>query len=267
MKYRCPNCNSPLFETDTVCWHCGQPQTLAIEQEISPEQAAPEEDKLEEVEAELDPFAPGLIFVYAGLLVTIIIGLFFVTRSLGQSPIMVLKSDEALGEWVSLTAPDRSFTIELPATWEWYFHSKSLAGSPLAENLAEESIVTLATQPLGDFLPDLNTLLVAQHDASRLVVAQSARLSRLTPEQAVSSLRSESFENLELLEVNRIQLEPGSDRAFITIAHKDLSLQCAQHLVPGPSEAYLVAFCSPPEGYDTQRRIFLEALNSFTLSP
>jgi hypothetical protein len=265
MKHTCPNCSSPLFETDTVCWHCGQPQTLAIEQDVAPKPAAPEEEKQEEVEPELEPFAPGLIFVYGGLLLIIIAGLFLVTRSLGQSPTMALKSDETLGEWIFLTAPDKSFTIELPVTWEWYFQSNGPAS--LSENPAGESIVVFAAQPLGDFLPDLNTFLVAQHDANVLVVARSERLNRLSPEQAVSSLQSESFENLEIEEVRLIQLEPDSERASITLAHKDVPLHCTQHLVPGSSETYLVAACSPADVFDTQRRILLEILNTFTLSP
>lgn len=265
MKHTCPNCNSPLLATDTICWHCGQPLTLPIRQAISPEPPALDSIEEKEPESERASFDSSLVLVYSGLVVIIILGLLVITRSLGQSPILALKSDDAQIDRVSLTAPDRSFSIEIPAVWEWRFQKKGQANSSLPEELANESVLGLAVQPLGSLVPDLTYLLVAQNDSSLLIVAQSERLNRLSPEQAVASLQSEAFDNLEVLEVRRVQLEPAAERAFITLAHKDPPLQCSQHLVPGPTETYLVAACSPKDVYDTQRRVMLDILNSFTL--
>ncbi len=262
MKRTCENCSRPLFDTDTICWHCGQKQSLPAQTESTSEQPGSDSPVEEDPEPEPEPVATALILFYGGLTVVIALALLLTIRSLGQSPIVTLKPESSQGEWVSLNSPDNSFTIDIPAHWDWQFLEEKPAQSSVTDLLENDRRIKIAITPLGDLLPDTEYLLVAQNGSSLLVVARSERLNRLSPQQAVTSLQEEQFDNIIVTETHLIQAAPGDVKAAFTLKHMDTVLQCDQHLVPGPSETYVAAACSLIENYKQKNEDFKIALDS-----
>ncbi len=264
MKRTCQFCQSPLFETDTVCWHCGRQQTSssqATQPAIPPNtETVPEGDP----EQELEPVGSRLFLYYAGLMLFIIFALLLVTSSLGQSPILAFKLDESESDWVALTSPDKSFSIEIPATWDWHFQEGARLSTSFEEILQNDERVKLAVLPLADFVPDTEYLFIAQRDQGLMVVARSERLNRLPPQQAVTAIQAEYFENISVTGAKEIAGSTGEPRAQFSVTHAGLPLQCDQHMVPSPTYTFLVAACAAPDDYDWQQEIFRDGLSSFT---
>jgi hypothetical protein len=263
----CENCSRPLFDTDTICWHCGQKQSLPSQLESTAEQEQPSSDSTieDDPEPEPEPVAPVLTLFYGGLTVVVALALLLTIRSLGQSPIVTLKPDSSQGEWVSLTSLDKSFTIDIPAKWGWQFLEEKRAKSSITDLLENDNRIMTAITPLGDLVPDVEYLLVAQNDSSLLVVARSERLNRLSAQQAVTSLQEEQFDNIIVTEADLIQAASGEAKAVFTLKHKDTPLQCDQYFVPGSSETYVVATCSLIESYKQQQGDFETILDSFSI--
>ncbi len=57
MKRTCDNCNRPLLETDTICWHCGHKQPLPVKREAPPEHFNKERAEEDELTTEIEPVA------------------------------------------------------------------------------------------------------------------------------------------------------------------------------------------------------------------
>ena len=262
MKRTCENCSRPLFDTDTICWHCGQKQSLPVQPESTSEQPSIDSTIEDGPEPEPEPVATALILFYGGLTAVIVLALLLTIRSLGQSPIVTLKPDSSQGEWVSLNSPDKSFTIDIPAKWDWQFLEEKRAKSSVTDLLENDRRIMTAITPLGDLVPDIEYLLVAQNGSGLLVVARSERLNRLSPQQAVTSLQEEQFDNIIVTEAHLIQAAPEEAKAVFTLKHMDTPLQCDQYMVPGPSETYVVAACSLIESYKQQHGDFKTALDS-----
>ncbi len=262
MQRTCPNCNSPLFETDTVCWHCGQQRSAPIQQteEISTVSTSDEDS-----EPQLEPISPALIFYYSFLMITIVLALLLLSRSLTQNPILTLNPDGREGDWISLTSPTKMFSIEIPATWNWHFQEGAHTSSSFIQLLENDNRISFAVKPLGDLVPDIDYLMVAQNDGNLLVVTSSERLYRLSTEQAAAALQTESFNNLIITEAQLLTSGVAEDRVLITLNHVNLSLKCKQHLVPAHSETYLIAVCTSAENYGSQQDIFKDILDSFTM--
>ena len=266
MKRTCENCSRPLFDTDTICWHCGQKQSLPAQSESTPEQPSSITTVEDDTEPEPEPVASALILYYGALTAVIVLALLLTIRSLGQSPIVTLNSDSSQGEWVSLNSPDKSFTIDIPAEWEWQFLEERKA-RPSITNLPEnDRRIMTAITPLGDLVPDTEYLLVAQNGSSLLVVARSERLNRLSPQQAVTSLQEEQFDNIIVTEAHLIQDTPGEVKAAFSAKHLNTPLQCDQYMVPGPSETYVIAACSLIESHELQQGDFKTTLDSFSIN-
>ena len=265
MKRTCENCSRPLFDTDAICWHCGKKQSLPTQPESSSEQPSSDSTIEGDPEPEPEPVATALILFYGGLTTVIVLALLLTIRSLGQNPIVILKPDSSQGEWVSLNSPNNSFSIDIPAQWDWQFLEERRAKSTITDLLENDHRIKTAITPLGDLVPDIEYLFVAQNGPSLLVVARSERLNRLSPQQAVVSLQEEQFDNITVTEAHLIQVAPGDVKAAFTLRHMDTALQCYQHLVPGPSETYVVAACSLIESYKHHIGDFKTALDSLSI--
>jgi len=263
MKRTCENCSRPLFDTDTICWHCGQKQSQPFQPESSSDQPIIDSTAEDDLEPEPEPASSALVLFYGGLTVIIIFALFLTVRSLGQSPIVNLQQGSPPTEWVSLNAPDSSFLIDIPARWSWQFQEGRRAESSFTNRLENDNRIAAAVTPLGDLIPDTEFLLIAQNDLDLLVVAQSERLNRLSPQQAVRSLQQQQFDNVTVKETQLIKGESGEERALLSLRHLKTSLHCDQYLVPASTVTYLVAACTSAENYDQQQATLTAALESF----
>lgn len=262
MNRTCENCNRPLLDTDTICWHCGQQQTLLVKAESPSEQQEQKPAEKAQHEPALESFSSPLILYYGGLTAVVVFALLLITRSLGQSPALSVKADSSPSEWVTLNAPDKSFTIEIPAKWDWRFLLGKAEGPALVEG---KGLITAAAAPFGDLVPDIEYLLHAEDEGSLLVVTRSVRLSRLSAQQLVSALQRESFANMTVTEAQLTGSAPEEERAIFTLTHSDLPLQCNQYFIPDSANSYLVAVCSPVDSAESGREIRQTVLDSFTL--
>jgi len=264
MKRTCENCSKPIFDTDTVCWHCGHKQSLTTKPSPAFEQPKTNSVIEDEIDTEPEPIAAKLVLYYGGLTAVIAVALLLTIRSLGHGPIVTFDSNTSQGEWLSIISPDRSFTIDIPATWEWQFLEEPASNIHATDMLEIDSPIKNAVNPLGNLVSDIEYLLVAQSEDSLLVIARSERLGRLTARQAVASLQTEQFENLTVIEARLIQEEAGAEKAFFTVEHMDIPLQCDQFLVPASSDSYVLAACTLAEKHTQQSAGFRKTLDSFS---
>lgn len=260
MTRTCDNCRRPVLETDTVCWHCGW--------KLSP--TAPAKEKIaaaneeEGQESELEPTPLPLIVFYGSLTVLIIVGLFLLMNSLGQSP-TITSTDPSSTEWVTLTDPERQFTVNIPVRWQWAFQDEDQTQMVLAGVEELDTWTAAAIDPLGTLVSDNVNLLLAGDDSILLVVMRSDRLNRLTPQQAVASLGQEVFEGILVGDTRQVQNKSGEDAAVFTIKHDEPELTCRQMLIPAPTAAYLMAVCTTTINNEQYEDEFNSILDSFQL--
>ena len=264
MARTCDNCSRPVFDTDTVCWHCGWKLTV-------PAQFEPETALAAENHAETDPSAepesvewPIALF-YGVLTAVTFLALILLMRSLGQSPTIALRADSISGEWVFLIDPQKLFTIDIPVDWTWYFLHGPQSQRSLAGLVEDDARIPTAVAPLGDIVPDIDYLLFAENESEFLVVARSERLNRLTAEQAVISLREEIFENITVSEARLTQDTAAGDTAVFVLRRTDQPLYCWQSYSPSRSETYLVTACTPSENYNLFSPELTSVINSFRI--
>ena len=259
MTRTCDNCRRPVLATDTVCWHCGW--------KLSPpspttEITKPIDDEGQESAPKPSPLP--LIVYYGGLTLLIIVVLLWLMNSLGQSP-TVSGTGRPSTEWVALSDPEKQFTIEIPARWQWAFREKNQDQPQAAGLVDNEAWVQAAIAPLGILVPDSEQLLLAGDESTLLVIVRSERLNRLSPQQAVTSLRQESFEGIIVEDARQVQNSAGGNTAVFTINHETPALRCRQFLAPDSSTTFLVAACAASSNNDQFMDEFNTALDSFHL--
>lgn len=260
MTRTCDNCRRPVLETDTVCWHCGW--KLSPAGPVKEKTAAANEE--EGQESELEPTPLPLIVFYGSLTLLIIIGLLLLMNSLGQSPTITI-TDASFTELVTLTDPEKQFTVNIPARWQWTFQDEDQTPMMFAGVEELDTWTAAAIDPLGTLVSDNVNLLLAGDNSILLVVMRSDRLNRLTPQQAVASLRQEVFEGINVVDARQVQNKAGEDAAVFTIKHDEAELTCRQMLTPAPTTAYLVAVCATTINNEQYEDEFNSVLDSFQL--
>ena len=186
-------------------------------------------------------------------------------RSLGQSPTIAIEAGTGSGEHVLLIDPQKRFTVEIPADWVWYFQQRPRSQLTLANLVEDDARIRKAVAPLGEIVPDIDYLLFAENESEFLVVARSGRLNRLSPEQAVISLRQELFENITVTEARLTKDAAQGDRAVFVLQRTDQPLYCRQSFAPGSLATYVVAACTPSEQTNTNSVELDMAINSFRI--
>lgn len=264
MARTCDNCNRQVFDTDNVCWHCGRKLLAPTQSET---ETTPTGKKIAEADpsAESEPVAWPLTLFYGVLTAVIILTLILLTRSLGQSPAISLEADSTAGDWVFLIDPKKLFTIDVPLDWTWYLQQGPQSQPSLASLVEDDARIPTAVAPLGDIVPDIDYLLFAENESEFLVVARSERLSRLTPQQAVLSLRGEPFENITVADAHVTQDTAAGDTAVFVLQRTDQPLCCWQSFSPGTSETYLVTACTASENYNLFSPELNTIINSFSI--
>jgi hypothetical protein len=264
MARTCDNCRRPVFDTDTVCWHCGW--KLPIPAQSEPETSSAAQNLAEaDSSSASDPVAWPVVFFYGVLTAVTFLALVLLMRSLGLSPTIALKTDSGSGERILLNDPQKLFAVEIPADWTWYFQHGAQSQTSLASLVEEDARIQKAVAPLGDIVPDIDYLLFAENEFEFLVVTRSERLNRLTAQQAVISLRQELFENITVTEARLTQDKAAGDTAVFVLQRTDQPLYCWQSFSPGPSATYLVAACTPSENQNLFNPELNTVINSFTI--
>jgi hypothetical protein len=272
----CPNCNKPVLETDTVCWHCGyqlpkRPKAgpankpgggsaSRLAGRARPAAVAP-------VEYDLRSLA-----VYGLLTLAVILGLWLVMRSLSRQPILVRSAAIDLGgDWVNVTDVDLRYTLSLPTDWQWLDVAYRDQGELLQKVMARQPYVGRALRPLGDAAGDVEILALAvgtqvleDPDPQQFVViGASGRMHGLTPQEALDLSAEQSLPVTDQEIDTRLA---GQSQARFNILDTSHGYQCRHLFVADESAAgYLVAACAPQSQFGALRHDLDDILDSFQL--
>ncbi len=252
---RCENCGKLVLNTDIICWHCGwQIAPSPAGNSESVETAAVQESDEEEI---LAMFPRPAILAYAGIAAVSIFLLLLTMNALGKAPIIALNANTRGSGWQPVSDAAQAVGLELPAEWTW-----ELVNMPLADDESDIKWET-AVAPLGPLAPDTEILLVGANDPAFLVVANSPRLGQISPQQAVTALQTEAFDNLTVEETRLVNNVAGQLQADFLIKHPDGDIQCRQRYFTASGEGFLAAVCTPANAAGRFNKQFNDILLSF----
>ncbi len=278
MSNSCPNCDKPILESDTVCWHCGfvlpkrpKPRATAepANRVASLHLPARERQPAESVPVAYDFRA---LAIYGLLTLAVILSLWMVMRSLSRQPILVRSAALDLGgNWVSVTDVDLVYTLTLPSDWQWLDVGYRDQSELLTKVFDRQPYMARALRPLGEGAGDVETLSVAvgtqvletTDPQPFVIVARSERLGEMSPETALELLGNSS---LPVSEQSVDTHLAGQPQARFNILDMPNAYQCRHLFVTAESKpAYLVAACAPQSRFGTMQRDLNTVLNSFQL--
>jgi hypothetical protein len=263
MEHRCENCGQLSLKSDQVCWHCGEPMPWY------------DEDALEKVQVK-DGWGrnapPSSLFLYAGITVAVLLGLFLVMASLGQQPqVQITLGTRPPDEWELITSVDKNLTFHIPVEWNWFDAGDSDHQDRLHTLVAGDKSYLAGTLPLGEAVDDLEVLFLAHSPLvssevtpAFMVVATSSKLNRLTYEDAITYLREGDFV------LSQLQLIDNFEKSHLSIivetASQDPSLdrlRCRQQFIRGDDLGMLATLCAPIQRYTANQATFEEIARSF----
>jgi hypothetical protein len=286
VTYQCQNCGQPALETDTICWHCGQPLSRQ-KNETNPAATAVSPTPL-------PPLPMQSIAAYGGLTLLIIIALLWVMQALGRQPQVVQSLGSALKPgWTAVTDHNQTFTLNLPAPWQPLDRYDPEQEEAFIAALRQNSQYQAALAPYDTVADDRQLLLLAQADPAEMetpalradavsvvevavpafvLVTRSQQISRLTPEQMTNFLETGPAG----FDLQRANLEASvNGREQITyiaaLPYENQTLHCQQlfYLRRNDSEndddpnSYLIIGCVSQDGYSTYTNVFHDILVSF----
>lgn len=274
MTYTCQNCGQPALETDTICWHCGQPlagkkdKTTTAEKET----AVPSEP------SEPLPSLPvQSIAAYGGLTLIIIIALLWVMQALGQQPQVVRSLNGSLKPgWTAVTDYNRLFTLNIPAQWQTLDRYEPQQEDAFITLLRQNSQYQAALAPYDAMADDRQLLLLAQAEPTEtetavpafILVTRSRQISQLAPDEVTTLLKAGPAG----LELQRVNLEASiNGREQVTyiaaLPHENQTLRCHQLFYKNANaddlDSYLIIGCVSQDSYSTYTNIFHDILVSF----
>jgi hypothetical protein len=168
MISRCENCGQTIMATDSQCWHCGKA--------LSPNKpnAVRRPQLTTAVPDDTQPPPPPIqtILLYVGLTAVTLLILIATTRAIGKAPLFLVSgSTTPLVGWQPITDSELQFTLNLPEAWQ----TVELNHAPEAPGLRSSPPVYV-------------------------LVAQSQRLQRLSPDEIVRYAQQQLSENVIMVE-------------------------------------------------------------------
>ncbi len=244
----CPRCRQPVLPDDTSCWQCGAP-LAAADPSTDPAAAAP---------ARLSPFA-----VYSAVTLVLVLLALVLLRQLGRQPLLQIVPGYARpAGWVTVTPPDRAFTLDLPPTW-------GQASGPLADSggapLLKADLVALA-YPL--VAPPVTATVVwaawsgarLEDAAARLVIVRDEALVGLDLETAAARAEATDLAALNATVVDDFARSHVS--LLLEMTRPNWGRQrCRQQIYP--ATALVVAVCGTPERFRFEAQTVETILQSF----
>lgn len=239
---RCDNCGELAKESDVICWHCGQ-VLPGRDEEFA--KAAPVKSGWRQT------VTAGTVGFYLAITLLIVTASLLLMASLGDRPrVQIGFGTRVPNSWRIITDRNENFTAFLPESWI------SLDGGDLdevpllTELLARSPDYYGGVGPLGQAVDDLDLFFVGYQPSgeagpqSFLVVGRSARLNRLSYDQARSLLSGPEFP------VRDIRFVDDFDKSHLSIVAEPMAagnshaLSCWQQFIPGLNFALLAATCS-----------------------
>lgn len=267
MAHKCNNCGQPALETDTICWHCGQPL---------PQQKNPTKNEVEVATADPTPTAAAplplqSIAAYGGLTLLIIIIFLTVIQALGNQPQVVQSLGESLKPgWTDFTDHNRTFTLNLPMQWARLDRYNPEQEDAFIKQLRENDQYQAVLAAYDAAADDRQLLFLSQANlpetavAPFVLVTRSQQFSQLTPDQMTAYLDSKP-PGLAVLRANLEATVNGREQVtYITaMPYKDDTLRCHQLFYKDTPASYLIIGCVSGDGYSEHTNIFHDILVSF----
>lgn len=282
---RCENCGQPALETDTVCWHCGQPLTgrgkqakaeSQIVAQAQPDPPPPAEPPAQVKDRWQEPRAFGDLAFYIGLTALVILGVLMVIGRLGRYPLVRASIGERpLFEWDNINDAALTFALQLPRAWERYDGQDPDQAAAFRQQFDQSELYRQGTLPLTSGVGDVQYVFLALSPRPRelppafLVVGKSEILSRLNYEEALQFLAESEVTVREAFMVEDFDRAFLSTLVEIPVAAEGFeNLRCRQQYIRGRSESLLMALCAPEPRYAFYEESFGAIYQSFqSLTP
>ena len=229
----------------------------------------------------------GTIGGYIAVAVFVILAAVFITRLLGQQPLVSANvGDRAPEGWETIIDFRSTFTFSLPQDWTWFEQERRerRPDPPLQQLVEAGENFKLGTNPFGAEADDMEIafLAVPISDTAEfegetavtealitadafMLVANSRLLNDLTYEETVLYLLDSQYRILGVEQVEQL------DSSYIDIhvenpvsEGQDFEyLRCSQQFFLGEEESMLVTLCAKNSVYTSYQRTFNNILTSF----
>lgn len=262
MNIICDNCGHQALDTDSTCWHCGEPL---------PGRDDAGRKKVKVRESWTRDSGPASVAIFAGLTLLVAVAALLVMSALGSQPQLQIRlGTRARPEWTFFTAANGLFTVTLPDSWSWRDGTDPAAASALLTLLDSGERYQSALEPFGLETDDLAILFAAEGpqpgsgDPPFMIVASSPLLNRLTYDEAVTFLRDSDYDLQEVRHIDDFDKSHVSIIANTPIDESsDETIRCRQQFILGREESLLASMCAPSGRYTAYSNQFLEILSSF----
>ena len=274
MARHCPTCQRPVLPSDTTCWQCGA--RLPASSPESPKEDPPSNHK--NVKARellpLEPLPPGEailtpdtagpppLIIYSLLTVGLLVAALFLLGQLAAPPLLQATwQDYPPARWSAVTAPDYSYTLNVPDAWQWQMNP----------TLGDEDglEVSRITRPWTALSPAWEPIFLASptaqlsSDAPFVLVLRSETLRNLPTTEAFAYLQTRPEGDLESLTITNLFIAENSNRTYVGMTSVADGLRCRQHYVHGRAAALLVVGCGQGVLFGQNLRTLTPLLESF----
>jgi hypothetical protein len=266
MAHNCKNCGQPALDTDTICWHCGQPLPKQTKPAVNEKKAATSDPLPATASLPLQSIA-----AYGGLTLLIIVILLAVMQALGNQPQVVQSLGDSLKPgWTDVTDYNRTFTLNLPMQWvkldRYHPEQEETFIGQLRENDQYQSVLAVYDAIANDRqLLFLSQAAVPETAVPPFVlVTRSEQISQLTPVQMTDFMDTTPV-GLSILRANLEATVNGREQVtyITTMPYKDDTLRCHQLFYKDEPASYLIIGCVSDDGYSEHTNIFHDILVSF----
>ncbi len=203
--------------------------------------------------------------LYAGLTAVMLVALIGVLLLLSRQPLVALTPETSGTGWQVVDTPAQTFSLNLPDSWEVIRTPEDLGRDHLEIALEHDPELGRAAGPLATLAPDAELRLVARNvgqQPATLVVVQSDNLSRLSPSEIVTSIRSGDLGEFEVLSSATAEGIDGYTQAQFALRYPE-NVRCEQRVVPRADTAFIVSACAPFDQYPLYSVGFETLLDSF----
>jgi hypothetical protein len=263
MNIRCENCGQPALESDSTCWHCGEPLP-GREQEQSEQVLAGERWG--------QTASPSTIGIYLASTIFVIVAALLLMRSIGDEPLVQVRlGTRQPAGWRIFTQADKLFTLDLPGDWRALDRTVPEEAAEIEALTASSDLFASALEPWNVEVDDLSMIFLAfgpdvpvELPIPFIVIGRSDTLSRLSYEGALQFLGGSDYA------VREAELVDDYDKSHLrvvvdipVVAGEADTLRCRQQFVRNRQDAVILAACVQASQFAVQEALFSSALTAF----
>lgn len=256
----CPNCEKQRLATDTICWHCGAKlPKVAMETAVFPD---PDADLLAQERSKT------AVIIYASLFALTILALMAMLTALGKRPLFILNGEtERPAGWTAVTNQPQTFTLNLPAGWEWLDKANEAESATIDALFAGDEGMKTAVLPFLTIVPDSKLAFLAQQkeDAPFLLILQGEALAATSPRALIADVErlmdgDGGGGNGRLQQSSIIENGITGEQVDFRFGFPQQTLRCQHRYV---QDGYLLIACADEGVYGRYATDLLTTLSSF----